>query len=84
MANSDVCLACLDEDLDPGVLVEIMFARMMGIPVIGYRTERRAPFGVTSDIHGGMHFFPYFNCDKFITFPEDRLRSIESGQAFFD
>lgn len=79
LANSDVCLACLDEDLDPGVLVEIMFARMMGKPVIAYRTERRASYGVTSEIHGGMHFSQYFNCDKFITFPEDRLRSIESG-----
>lgn len=84
LANSDVCLACLDEDLDPGVLVEIMYAKMMGIPVIAYRTERRGPYGQPSNLHGGMHFFPYFNCDKFISFPEDRLRSVESGQSFFD
>ena len=43
--GSDVCIANLDEDLDPGVIVEIMFAKMMGKPVIGYRTEMRTPYG---------------------------------------
>jgi nucleoside 2-deoxyribosyltransferase len=43
--NSDICLANLDEPLDPGVIVEMIFAKMMGKHIIGYRTEMRTTFG---------------------------------------
>ncbi len=43
--SSDICLANLDEPLDPGVIVEMIFAKMMGKHIIGYRTEMRTTFG---------------------------------------
>jgi hypothetical protein len=77
--GSDVCIANLDEDLDPGVIVEIMFAKMMGKPVIGYRTEMRTPYGKQTECHTGMHFFLYFPCDKFINLPNDYIGNIQDG-----
>jgi len=47
--SSDVCLANLDEPLDPGVIVEMIFAKMMGKHIIGYRTEMRTTFGSMND-----------------------------------
>jgi len=49
--ESDVCIANLDESLDPGVLVEVMFAKQMGKPVVGYRTDSRPTYGDIKDIH---------------------------------
>jgi len=82
--GSDVCIANLDEDLDPGVIVEIMFAKMMGKPVIGYRTEMRTPYGKQSESTTGMHFFCYFPCDKFISLPNEFLGSIHDGNNITD
>ena len=79
--GSDVCLANLDEDLDPGVIVEIMMAKQMGKPVIGYRTEMRTPYGTQAECHTGMHFFCFFPCDKFISLPNDFMRTREEGHA---
>jgi nucleoside 2-deoxyribosyltransferase len=43
--NSDILIANLDEPIDPGVVVEILLAKELKIPVIGYRSDLRSPFG---------------------------------------
>lgn len=60
LQDSRICLANLEEPLDPGVLVEITYAKMWGIPCIGYRCESRTPFGHDDEWNFGMHFFPLF------------------------
>ncbi len=63
--RSKLVVASLDEPLDDGVLVEISDARRRGIPVIGFRTDVRTPYGGPTDELGGIHFFPAFQCDIF-------------------
>ena len=58
--QASVCLANLDEPLDPGVLIEIMYAKQLGIPVVGYRCDSRTPFGAINSWNFGMHCFPLF------------------------
>jgi len=65
--KSDVVLANLDEPLDEGVVVEISYAKLMGKFVIGFRTDVRSPYGTPRDKFGGMHFFPPYQCHKFIS-----------------
>ncbi len=65
--NSDIILANLDEPLDEGVVVEISYAKLMGKKVIGFRTDVRAPYGNIEDPLKGMHFFPAYQCDYFIS-----------------
>lgn len=60
LSKGTVCLANLDEPLDPGVLIEIMYAKQLGIPTIGYRCDSRTPFGAPQSWNFGMHFFPLF------------------------
>lgn len=60
LAKGTVCLANLDEPLDPGVLIEIMYAKQLNIPTIGYRCDSRTPFGASQSWNFGMHFFPLF------------------------
>ncbi len=62
---SDVVLANLDEPLDDGVIVEMCDARSRGIPVVGFRTDVRTPYGGPASPLGGVHFFPAFQCDVF-------------------
>jgi nucleoside 2-deoxyribosyltransferase len=66
LTRSDAVVAVLDEPLDEGVLIEIAFARQLGIPVVGVRTDVRAPFGKVEDPLGGIHFFAAFQCTEFI------------------
>ena len=73
----------MDEPLDPGVLVEIMFAKEMGIPVIEYRTDSRSPYGNMDEIHKGMHFFPLFPADHFIFMPTLRIGSHKDVDDFY-
>lgn len=84
LANSDVCIANLDEELDPGVLIELMYAKMMGIPIVGFRTETRTPYGRPETCNKGMHIFPYFICDKYITYPNANIRTKESAEIVLD
>lgn len=53
--RSDCVVACLDgSDTDSGTAVEIAYARRLGMPVIGYRTDFRGadtPLGVNAMIH---------------------------------
>ena len=81
--ESDVIVANLDEPQDDGVLVEITYAHMMGIPVVGYRTDVRAPYGDTTDTGGGAHFFPVRQCDQFILvkMPNRNPEELASGIA---
>lgn len=69
IGKSDIILANLDENMDPGVIVEMMFAKQMGKAVIGYRTDMRAVFGKMEDFCNGMHFFCFFPCDYFVLVP---------------
>jgi hypothetical protein len=74
LSSSTICLANLDEPLDPGVLIEIMYAKQLGIPTIGYRCDSRTPFGARQSWNFGMHFFAIFQCDYFI-----QLQNVNAG-----
>ncbi len=65
--NSDIVLANLDEPLDEGVVVESSYAKLMGKFVIGLRTDVRSPYGAPTDNLQGIHFFPAYQCHKFIS-----------------
>jgi nucleoside 2-deoxyribosyltransferase len=67
LPESDVILANLDEPLDEGVVVEASYAKLMGKFVIGLRTDIRTPYGSGGDDFGAMHFFPAYQCHKFIS-----------------
>lgn len=67
LASSDVVVANLDESLDEGVIVEVSYARLMGKPVVGLRTDVRTPFGSAGDTLGGVHFFPALQSHEFLT-----------------
>lgn len=66
LPSSDAVLAVLNEPLDPGVIVEICYARLLGKQVVGLRSDTRQPFGDYSSRFGGIHFFPAFQCDYFL------------------
>ena len=76
LPKSDIVLAVLDEPMDEGVIVEICYAKMLGIPVIGVRTDSKAPFGKKEDKFGGGHFFPMFQCTKIIFNYDDNVEEI--------
>jgi hypothetical protein len=66
LPNSDVVVANMDEPLDEGVIVEVSYARLIGKPVIGVRSDVRTPFGNAGDLIGGIHFFPAFQSNEFL------------------
>ncbi len=76
LPKSDIVLAVLDEPMDEGVIVEICYAKMLGIPVIGVRTDSKAPFGEKEDKFGGGHFFPIFQCTRMIFNYDDNVEEI--------
>lgn len=80
LSKGTVCLANLDEPLDPGVLIEIMYAKQLGIPTIGYRCDSRTPFGAALSWNFGMHFFPLFQCDYFISLGNVNTGSVEDSE----
>lgn len=63
--RSQVIIANFDEPLDEGVVVETTYARIMGKPVIGFRTDSRSPYGTISDLLGGVHGFAAYQCNTF-------------------
>ncbi|HJX06101.1 MAG TPA: nucleoside 2-deoxyribosyltransferase [Candidatus Nanoarchaeia archaeon] len=69
LPRSHVVTANLDEPLDAGVDVELCYARMMDKLVIGYRTDVRTPFGSFVSPFKGMHWFPAYQLDVFISQP---------------
>ena len=50
MSEAVAVIANLDEPIDAGLVVEISYARLCNIPVIGIRTDLRTPLGETGDI----------------------------------
>lgn len=66
--DSNVVIVILDEELDPGAMVEICYAKLSGKKIIGVRTDARSPYAVSSiiDPGRGMHFFALFQLDYFI------------------
>jgi hypothetical protein len=60
----------LDESLDPGCLIEIMLAKEMNKPVIGYRSDLRITYGFEGAYFGGMHFFAMLPCESVIFVPQ--------------
>lgn len=76
LPKSDIVLAVLDEPMDEGVIVEICYAKLLGIPVIGVRTDSKAPFGEKGDKFGGGHFFPMFQCTGIIFNYDDNMEEI--------
>ncbi|OGJ18541.1 hypothetical protein A3K73_05010 [Candidatus Pacearchaeota archaeon RBG_13_36_9] len=68
LTQSDFCLARLDEPSDPGVDIEVMAAKELKIPRIGYRTDVRTPYGSCGNEVRGAHFFTQYNCDVLINF----------------
>ena len=69
LPRGQVVVACLDEPIDSGVSDEVAQADIMNIPVIGFRTDVRSPYGSLADPLGGAHFFPACRCRVFIRHP---------------
>lgn len=65
MSNSVAVVANLDEPIDNGLMVEVAYAKLCNIPVIGLRTDLRTPLGQRTDI---MSINPFIieQCDCFI------------------
>lgn len=76
LPKSKIVLAVLDEPMDEGVIVEICYAKLLGIPVVGVRTDSKAPFGEKEDKFGGGHFFPMFQCTRMIFNYDDNVEEI--------
>ncbi len=80
LPSSDAVLAVLNEPLDPGVIVEICYARLLGKQVVGLRSDTRQPFGDYNARFGGMHFFPAFQCAYFLKVgPNDDIGAVVSS-----
>lgn len=80
LPNCDFCIARLDEPSDSGVDVELMEAKEMRIPRIGYRTDVRTPYGSRGNEVRGAHFFPQYNCDVLINFSYINCSGQEIGK----
>jgi hypothetical protein len=65
MSNSVAVVANLDEPIDNGLMVEISYAHLCNIPVIGLRTDLRTPLGARADILS-INPFIVEQCDCFV------------------
>jgi len=65
MSNAVAVVANLDEPIDNGLMVEIAYAKLCNIPVIGLRTDLRTPLGQRTDILS-INPFIIEQCDCFI------------------
>lgn len=65
MSNSVAVVANLDEPIDNGLMVEVAYAKLCNIPVIGLRTDLRTPLGQRTDILS-INPFIIEQCDCFI------------------
>ena len=76
----DAVVANLDEPIDEGVVVEITYAKLIGKPVVCFRTDIRSPYGDDRDSLGGMHTFVAYQCTDFVRrmMPS---RSVDDGEA---
>lgn len=82
LPQSDVILANLDEPLDEGVVVEVSYAKLMDKFIIGLRTDVRSPYGSALDALKGMHFFPAYQCNKFISHYMPCKNPVEREEQF--
>jgi len=75
----DIVLANFDEPLDPGIMIESSYAKIMGKYTIGYRTDVRSPYGNPNTQSGGSHFFGLYQCDEFFIkhITENPILSVE-------
>eukprot|EP00658_Telonema_sp_P-2_P004193 TRINITY_DN11573_c0_g1_i2.p1 TRINITY_DN11573_c0_g1~~TRINITY_DN11573_c0_g1_i2.p1 ORF type:complete len:180 (+),score=50.32 TRINITY_DN11573_c0_g1_i2:309-848(+) len=64
---ADAIVACMDEPMDTGCVVEMTHGMMLGKAVVGWRTDTRTPFGAGSGLTRGGHFFAPFISDVFVT-----------------
>ena len=64
LLGTDYVIALVDEQIDEGVAVEISYAQAAGIPVLGIRSDLRAPFGNLSGISRGLHLFVAKQCNQ--------------------
>lgn len=65
--RSTVIIANLDEPADEGVVTEMVYGKMFGKKVIGFRTDVRSPFGDLSDSFRGGHFFPAYQAHAYVS-----------------
>ncbi len=65
---SKIAIADLDDDLDSGMLVEISYAKLCNLPVIGVRTDTNAHFGSQTQVWN-INPFPIFQSDIYIKTP---------------
>lgn len=68
LTRSRAVVANFEEPIDEGVLVEACAARRMRIPVVGWRSDMRSPFGAMREAMGGTHFFASYQCDAWHIF----------------
>jgi len=78
--SCDFCFARLDEPADEGVIVEVKEAKRIHMPVIGYRTDIRSPYGSDKNEVRGAHFFPAYSCDMLINFTSGKISEVEEGK----
>lgn len=65
MSDAVAVVANLDEPIDNGLMVEISYAHLCNIPVIGLRTDLRTPLGARDNILS-INPFIVEQCDCFI------------------
>lgn len=79
--ESKVILANWDEPIDEGVTVEVLYGRMMGKSIVGFRTDVRSPYGEFSENYGGMHGFLAFQNDALARKQMPNKSSAETEEA---
>ncbi|MEM7217310.1 MAG: nucleoside 2-deoxyribosyltransferase [Pseudomonadota bacterium] len=65
LSRSIAVVASLDDPLDSGMIVEISYARLSNLPVIGFRSDIRSPLGNVSE-EIAINPFPVRQCDVYI------------------
>ncbi len=81
LLKSNVVVALLDEQLDPGVIVEISYANLINKYVIGIRTDVRSPYGINPIT--GTHFFTVMQLNDFV-YMRRTINSKQSVDIAFD
>ena len=75
--RSDVIVAILDEEMDPGVLIEMTYANLLEKHIIGIRTDARSPYG--AEPATGLHFFALFQLDRYGFFGDKANTTAETS-----
>ena len=80
LPSCDFCVARLDEPQDDGIIVELAEAKRIRMPVIGYRTDVRSPYGSARNEVRGAHFFPAYSCDILINLTSGKITNTGEGK----